>query len=1509
MRVKVSTPKRILALLSCAVLCLTAIGTECFRSFIIGAETNTESIITSSHEFDFNDKTDLAKAYAYKKDYLPEISTDADKSVLEMNSGSGKVYARLPFKLEAGKKYNYSISYRVAEKNDPNNYQSTVLKLISSGKNDNINTLAGAGTARNLSTLVSWAELKVNSDYTTLSGSFEATASKVTDAYKFLTVHYETNKNFQQKIYIDKISIYADLSDVTGSYEFDFNNPTELAKAYAYPEGHLPEISKDGDKNVLEMNSENGKVYARLPFKLEAGKKYNYSVSYRVASRNDPDNYQSAVLKLISSGKNDNINTLAGAGTVRNLSTLVSWAEIQVSDEYTTLSGSFEATDSNVTDAYQYLTVHYETNKNFQQKIYIDKISIYADLSDVTGSYEFDFNNPTELAKAYAYPEGHLPEISKDGDKNVLEMNSGNGKVYARLPFKLEAGKKYNYSISYRVASKNDPNNYQSTVLKLISSGKNDNINTLAGAGAARNLSTLVSWAELKVNSEYTTLSGSFEATASNVTGEYQYLTIHYQTNKNFEQTLYIDKLTIEDEETPVVMPDVTGSYEFDFNNKGELAKAYAYPEGHLPEISKDGDKNVLEMNSGNGKVYARLPFKLEAGKKYNYSVSYRVAAKNDPNNYQSTVLKLISSGKNENINTLAGAGTARNLSVLVSWTELKVNNEYTTLSGSFEATASNVTDTYQYLTVHYETNKNFEQTLYIDKIIINSEETPEVMPDVTGAYEFDFNNKGELAKAYSYPGGHLPEISQDGNKNVLEMNSGKGKVFARLPFKLEAGRTYNYSVSYRVALKDEAAEGKTTVLKLISSGKNDNINTLAGAGTARNLSVLLSWKEVKVSNEYTTLSGSFEATDSNVTGEYQYLTIHYETNKNFEQTLYIDKIIINSEETPEVMPDVTGAYEFDFNNKGELAKAYSYPGGHLPEISQDGNKNVLEMNSGKGKVFARLPFKLEAGRTYNYSVSYRVALKDEAAEGKTTVLKLISSGKNDNINTLAGAGTARNLSVLLSWKEVKVSNEYTTLSGSFEATASNVTGEYQYLTIHYETNKNFEQMLYIDKIIINSEETPEPMPDVTGSYDFDFNNKAELAKSYSYSSSSLPKVSKDGDKNVLEVNSESSKVFVRLPFKLDSGKIYKYSISYRVASKNDPNNYQSTVLKLISSGKNDNINTLAGAGKTRNLSTILSWQEVKVSNEYTTVRGDFTTTDSNVTDKYQYLTIHYETNKNFQQKLYIDKISVWEYTIPEARNKYENPVTFEFDNMDDIDYTSNDTAQIDIDPAIGKEALRLKATRAGVAVRLPYQMKADMAYKITLNYRVDKTVDDKYYLQIVGGTRDFEPNFWCDDQKKAYLLKELLYWAVIPESNEYTTLQTVLFIKAKNVANDNGWFTLRLKSGTDSNVNFYIDSVTVNEMTYLDAAHNVDIMDYNWSANPESTAKYVDWEKWISTTAAVDSNSNTKNGDTKKGDTKTPDAEDSLNIGIIVGIVAAAVAAAAGVSALILFRRKRKKQ
>ena len=1134
-------------------------------------------------------------------------------------------------------------------------------------------------------------------------------------------------------------------------------------------------------------------------------------------------------------------------------------------------------------------------------------IAAETNTDDIVKEASFQFNSEDEIQASYYPSSSKKPTVTDDNGVSALSIFAYGGNVsHIQFPFALHTDTTYHYVIRYRVVSQEDSNTSQAntTVLQLYSTAKKEGYsNSSKIVDGQTALATPFSWKALTISESYETIIGSFTTNSTTVTDELKYLTLYYKTNKGLEQQLYIDSVKIFTE-----VSDTNGDTVFEFENPSEMKASYYASSAKKPIVTEDNSISAMSMIAdGTNVAHIQLPYVLRAGIKYNYSIKYRVVSQADSNTSQAntTVLQLYSTAKKEGYSNSSKVVNGQTvLTNLFNWKALTVSESYETITGSFTTDSTTVTDELKYLTLYYKTNKGLTQILFIDNISISIDpsslplepdepdnpDTPdEPFEDKIGSYIFEFDNSGELAQPYAAKGTNLPKVSKDGNKNVLEMNS-DGKAYARLPFKLEVGKTYEYSISYRVVSQGDSEYDKTTVLKLRSGKK---VESGSPVEVVYDLSTVLSWQKLQISDTYITVNGTFIAKDSNVTNEYQYLTLHYETNKNFAQTMYIDKIVVKSYDTPDAMDDVTGSYEFDFNDEVELAYPYANNSSNLPKVSVDGDKNVLELNS-YGKAWARLPFKLEVGKTYEYSISYRIASQGDSSYDKTTLLKLRSGKKVDSGSPVE---VVYDLSTVLSWQKLQISDTYITVNGTFIAKDSNVTNEYQYLTLHYETNKNFAQTMYIDKIVVESYDTPVPMDDVTGKYDFEFDNLSELAYSYSTLGANIPTIIDDGGKKVLKINS-ATKAEARLPFKLEAGKIYRYSITYRVTEQGDSAYDKTTVFKLVSGKKTENGSSI-GDEKTYGLSTIFNWKKLEVSQGYQTLSGSFTTTQTNVTNEYCYLTLSYKTWKNFIQPIYIDKISIWEYTLPEARNTNTNPVTFEFDNMDDIDYATNNTANTGIDPITGKEVLHINVTMGGVAVRLPYKIKADMAYRITINYRLDKTVEDKYYLQLVSGTREFDPYFWRDAEEKAYLLKEAVKWKNLTGSEAYTALPAVLFVKASDVANDNGWLTLRLKCGIKFDVNCYIDSITISEMTYSEASHLADIQDYNWSAKQEDTVKYIDWENWVTKAAPADS----------KDGTKSVNLNDSSNIGIILGIVSATVVAVIGVFLLILFRKKRRRQ
>ena len=378
-------------------------------------------------------------------------------------------------------------------------------------------------------------------------------------------------------------------TDKMGSYEFDFDNDWELAGAYSNDgnQSLLPKISQDGDKNVLEMNSKNITKFAKLPFKLEAGKTYNYTISYRVASQGEitpSDAAKSTLIKLMCAGDStthqDLLNVLNGGSGKDWMPIVAKWAKLSVSEDYQTFKGSFKATADLVTEDRQYLTLSYQTNNHFEQTIYIDKITIYEALSDITGSYTFDFENPAELQAQYTAKNSIL-EIVNDNGKKAVSMTSYNYSVNEfQLPYVLEANKTYKYTVKYKISSETSKIGAE---LEFFSISKKSGTVSSMTSGAAYIARPLAWNTKDDGRNDYAEANGTFSTNSTNVTDTQKYLTVLYKTGGNVTQSIFIDSIAIE--EIP------TGSISF---NAGDVTvdKMYNLAVGSvvpLPVPEKEG--------------------------------------------------------------------------------------------------------------------------------------------------------------------------------------------------------------------------------------------------------------------------------------------------------------------------------------------------------------------------------------------------------------------------------------------------------------------------------------------------------------------------------------------------------------------------------------------------------------------------------------------------------------------------------------------------------------------------------------------------------------------------------------------------------------------------------------------------------------------------------------------------------------------------------------------------------
>ena len=510
--------------------------------------------------FEFDDESDLKASFYASSANKPAIVDDNGVNALSVFAFGGNVSnVQLPFELKADTTYYYSISYRAVSQVDSDETagNSTVLQLYSSADASgysNKDKIVGSETK--LVTLLSWKTLTVSETYETLSGNFTTDSTSVTDELKYLTLYYKTNKGLEQQLYIDSIDIYTDMPDVSGEYIFDFKNPTELQASFYNSSSLRPAVADDNGTEVLSMIA-NGSyaANAQFPFVLEKNTTYYCSISYKVVSQEDSntDKANTTVLQFYAADYADTFgssNKFIDTSANPKLCTIFSWAELEMSDTYTVTDYVSFTTDETITDTCKYLSLYYKTQSGFTQQIYIDKISIFAAVSDVSGDYTFNFDNPSELKASFYSSSSKKPNVINDNGNGVISAVANGGNVSnIQLPYVLKADTTYYYSINYRAVSLVDSDETQgnSTVLQLYSTaGASGFSNSTKIVNGQTVLATPMNWEWLEESETYDTVSGTFATDSTTVTDELKYLTLYYKTNKGLEQTIYIDSITVE---------------------------------------------------------------------------------------------------------------------------------------------------------------------------------------------------------------------------------------------------------------------------------------------------------------------------------------------------------------------------------------------------------------------------------------------------------------------------------------------------------------------------------------------------------------------------------------------------------------------------------------------------------------------------------------------------------------------------------------------------------------------------------------------------------------------------------------------------------------------------------------------------------------------------------------------------------------------------------------------------
>ena len=469
-----------------------------------------------------------------------------------------------------------------------------------------------------------------------------------------------------------------------------------------------------------------------------------------------------------------------------------------------------------------------------------------------------------------------------------------------------------------------------------------------------------------------------------------------------------------------------------DFGNGGNILSSYSSPiwwseseekpEGTKPAVTSDNDgKTVLGLNAVNEREIEKrviLPFKLEANKTYAYTINCKTA------DWGKVDFQLYSGANNYNCD-----GINNTLKVLYSKTGDSMQNSfsYTDIIGEFKTTQSTVNDNNSYLGIRFITAHD-KMDLYIASVTL-------IKIDDEG--EINFNDSTDMVRGWS-AGTDKPAIVEDGENKALKIaaqNYKENRI--GLPIMFKPDTTYKIKMKYKV----DTSNGGATYFYLYSGNPTTSIYCNYEDNTKRRM-IMESYGSSISNTEYVTKEYNLTTTSDYVHDEYNKLCIFLQANSS--QTFYIDSICVT-----EIRKE--GKIEFDF--KDQILSSNSYLSGKAAgtpaEVSTDNSDTVLKFlyeNSQVNNAFymkdVKLPFAIEKGRNYIFSIRYRV---DKPANNGADYFRLMLNG--DSISTILNGTRADN-------------TEYSVYTEKFTA-ADNGNP-----TIRW-TAMGTEQTLYIDSVSI----------------------------------------------------------------------------------------------------------------------------------------------------------------------------------------------------------------------------------------------------------------------------------------------------------------------------------------------------------------------------------------------------------------------------------------------------------
>ena len=286
-------------------------------------------------------------------------------------------------------------------------------------------------------------------------------------------------------------------------------------------------------------------------------------------------------------------------------------------------------------------------------------------------------------------------------------------------------------------------------------------------------------------------------------------------------------------------------------------------------------------------------------------------------------------------------------------------------------------------------------------------------------------------------------------------------------PFELEAGAKYEISYDYR---SDVANVAITAGNSGVYAGNRANPAVAKAAQKFSYFHTADTWPKIGEANKWYNRRFTFDATDTQVTGDNKYLDIALQGDGNSSTSyVYLDNVVIKK-----IDPNV-GEYDFE-----DGMKDISFVKGDTPSNVADpvvvettgvdgGSTNALKVQTYNWNWTKLIfPFELEAGATYKISYDYKCDRPTVSLASPSGILAATSAGGTVYANKF---GFFIQESGAFDWSQNKISDtNWHSREFTFTANDTQVTNDYKYLAIMLDDTTGGIGYIYLDNIVIKKD-------------------------------------------------------------------------------------------------------------------------------------------------------------------------------------------------------------------------------------------------------------------------------------------------------------------------------------------------------------------------------------------------------------------------------------------------------